>query len=230
MLHIRNEIPTPATPEEAHETQIRLAREVRRGDQFKYVAGVDVAYSKDDQRAYVVAVVLSTTNWSKISEQRIQLPVPAPYEAGMLGWREAPLVLEALTRLPVQPDVILVDGSGIAHPRKFGLASHVGYALDHRTVGVAKTWPPGCRDTPATLLKRRGSKAALLHETSGEILGAELYTQDNLNPIYVSPGHRVSVEEAVSLVLRCTPWHQNPEPLRAADQAANAFCKAEEGT
>lgn len=229
MLHVRNEIPTPTSPDEAREIQVRLAREVRRGEQFKYVAGVDVAYSKDDQRAYVAAVVLSTANWAKVSEQRLQLPVPAPYESGMLAWREAPLVLEVLTKLPVEPDVILVDGNGIAHPRRFGLASHVGYALDHLTVGIAKTWPSGCKNTPATLLKRRGSKAALLHEGSGEILGFEVHTQNDTNPIYVSPGHRVSAEEAASLALRCSPWYRYPEPLRHADQVANAFRKDEEG-
>lgn len=229
MLHIRNDISTPVSVEDAHALQTELSRELRLGESFKYVAGVDVAYSKDDKRAYAVAVVLSTTNWRPISEQRVQLPVPHPYEPGMLGWREAPLVLEALTRLPVEPDLILVDGNGTAHPRRFGLACHIGYALEHPTIGVAKTWPPGCKDVPAVLQKVRGSKRALLHEVSNDKVGYEVYTQDQTNPVFVSPGNRVSLDQAVSLVLRCTPNYRIAEPLRAADHSANEFRKNEEG-
>lgn len=229
MLNIHHEIPTPESDEEAHDTQTRLSREIRLGEHFKYVAGVDVAYGKDDKFAYAVAVVLSTTNWRPISEQRVKLPVPYPYEPGMLGWREAPLVVNALLKLPIEPDLILVDGNGIAHPRRFGLACHVGYMLDHPTVGIAKTWPPGCKDVPVTMQKVRGSKRALLHEVSGDKVGYEVYTQTNTNPVFVSPGNRVSVDQAVSLVLRCTPNYRISEPLRAADHSANDFRKKEEG-
>ena len=229
MLRVRNEIPDFETPEEAHEIQTRLAREIRYGDQFKYVAGVDVAYSRDDERAYAAAVVLSTTNWSRIAEQRAVLPVSVRYDPEMLGWREAPAILEVLLQLPIEPDLILVDGNGTAHPRKFGLACHVGYALDHPTIGVATTWPSGCRDTPAFFSKRRGSKAALLHGLSGDRVGYEVYTQEGIDPIYVSPGNRVSVDDAVSLVLRCAPWRRIPEPLRHAEEAAAEFRKNKEG-
>ena len=229
MLHLRNEIPDPVTTNEAHELQTRFAREVRLGERFRTVAGVDIAYSKDDQRAYVVAVVLSTTNWRPVAEQRVQLPVTHPYESGMLGWREAPLMIEALTRLPLEPDLIVVDGCGIAHPRKFGSACHVGYALDYPTVGVSKTWPPGCRDIAATIEKRRGNKTALLHEVSGDKLGYQVYTQNNINPIFVSPGHRVAIDDAVSLILRCSPNFRLPEPIRIANEAANHFRHEGEG-
>lgn len=223
MLEVRNPIPFPDTAEEGHEIQARLSRLVRLGDRFRNVAGVDVAYSRDDRWGYAVAVVLSTTNWSVVHSQRAKLEVPWGYEAGMLGFREGPLLVEVLTRLSVDPDLILVDGCGIAHPRRFGLACHVGYALELPTIGVAKTWPPGCRQTPATLPKRRGSKAALLHDPSGDRVGFEVHMQDNAGPVYVSPGYRVSVEDATSLALRCTPWFKNPEPLRQAEQLATAF-------
>lgn len=227
MLHIRNDIPTPVSEEDAHKLQTELSRELKLGEAFKYIAGVDVAYSKDDKRAYVAAVVLSTSNWRPISEQKAVLPVPYRYEAGMFSWREGPLAVEVLCRLPIVPDLILVDGNGIAHPRRFGLACYIGYALDHPTIGVAKTWPFGCLDTPATVPKERGSKRALIHEVSKEKLGYELYTQPNTNPVFVSPGHRVSVDQAASLVLRCAPNYRNPEPLRAADHAANEFRRNE---
>lgn len=223
MLEVRRTVPDPVNDDEAKEIQTRLAREIRQGQGFKLVAGVDVAYSKDDERAYVAAVVLSTTNWRPVADQRVRLSVPRTYDANLLGWREGPLVLEALTRLSVEPDLILVDGNGTAHPRKFGLACHVGYALDHPTVGVSKIWPRGCKDVKATVPRRRGTKTALAHEVSGDTLGYELYTQHENDPIYVSPGHRVSCDEAVSFVLRCAPWHQSPEPLRAAEELALKF-------
>lgn len=220
----------PQSPEDAVQIQTDFAPSVRLGEQFKHVAGVDVAYSRDDKRAYVVACVLSTNNWKVVHEQRAILPVPYGYESGMLGFREGPLALEILTRLAVVPDLILVDGNGTAHPRRFGLACHVGVSLDHPTVGVAKTWPSGCRKTGAVVSGApRGAKAALLLETGGHKVGYELFTQPNTNPVFVSPGHRVSVEDAASFVLRAAPHFRQPEPLRAADQAANAFRKSEEG-
>ena len=229
-MKVHHEISTPATEAEAHEIQTELARRVRLGEQFKHVAGVDVAYSRDDKRAYVAVVVLSTTTWRPVHDQKAILPVPRPYESGMLGFREAPLMLEVLTRLAIEPDLILVDGNGIAHPRRFGLACHVGLALDHPTVGVAKTWPSNCRATNVNFRGQpRGAKAALLLETGGHRVGYELFTQENTNPVYVSPGHRVSVEDAASLVLRSAPHYRVPEPLRAADQLANAFRREEEG-
>ena len=223
MLRVRNKIGLPATTEERQELQTRLSREVRLGGQFRHVAGVDVAYSSDDKWAFVAAVVLSTNNWSVVHSKCARLEVPYPYEAGMFGFREAPLLLDVLESLAVEVDLVMVDGNGLAHPRKFGLACHVGYALDFPTVGVAKTWPPGCQKTPATMAKKRGSKSALLHDPSGDRVGYEVYTQDNTNPIYVSPGHRVSVDEAASFALRCAPNFKNPEPLRQADQLANQF-------
>lgn len=223
MLKVRNEIDDPTTEDQAQEIQMRLARELRFGDRFQTVCGTDIAYSKDDKRAYVVAIVLSTNNWRPVAEQRLMLPVKRPYEPGMLGWREAPLMLEVLTRLPLEPDLIVVDGNGTAHPRKFGSACHIGYSLEHPTVGVGKTWPPGCQDIPATHLKRRGNKTALLHHLSGDKIGYQVYTQDNVKPIFVSPGNRVSVDDAANLILRCSPNYRLPEPIRAANEAANHF-------
>lgn len=223
MLSVRYEVDAPQTEEEAHEIQRQLAKKVRLGDQFRTVVGVDVAYSRDDKWGYAAATVLSTNNWSTTHSQRLKLPVTRRYESGMFGFREAPLLVQVLCKLAVEPDLIIVDGNGLAHPRRFGLACHVGYVLDFPTIGVAKTWPSGCRQTPATLPKKRGSKAALLHDPSGDRVGFEVHTQENTKPIYVSPGHRVSVEQAASLALRCAPWFRNPEPLRQADQLANKF-------
>lgn len=228
-LRIRNEIVDPVDDDAARELQTRMHRDLRLGNHFRTVAAADVAYSLDDEWGYVAAVVLSTTNWSVVHQQRLKMKVERRYEPGLLGFREAPLLLEVLVRLPGEPDLILVDGTGIAHPRKFGLACHIGHALDHPTVGVAKLWPPGCDDSKVVVPRRRGSKRALLHDPSGDRVGYEVFTQDNTNPVYVSPGNRISLDEAVSFVLRCAPWYRIPEPLRAADHAANEYRRLEGG-
>ena len=230
-MKIRRQIPEPSGPEEAVEIQSTHAREVHLGQGFHLVAGVDVAYSRNDERAYVAACTLSTSNWSVVHEQRRVLPVARRYESGFLGFREGPLVLEALLQLPSEPDLILVDGNGIAHPRKFGLACHVGVALDHPTIGVAKTWPRGCVQIQAEIGEpRRGTKVAILHEKSKEPVGWQLVTQAEVDFVYVSPGHRVGLEDAATLVLKCSPWYRLPEPLRAAHRVAQEMRVREEGS
>jgi len=228
-VEIRTRISEPTNPEEALEIQLAHAREVRLGEHFRLVAGVDVAYSLDDERAYAAACVLSTSNWSVVHEQRVVLPVRRQYEPEFLGFREGPLVLEALVQLPVEPDLILVDGNGIAHPRKFGLACHVGISLDLPTVGVAKTWPPGCVQTSAELGRaRRGTRTAILHEATKVQVGWHMVTQIHDAPVHVSPGHRVGLEQSAVLALRCSPWYRLPEPLRAAERVTQEMLAREE--
>jgi deoxyribonuclease V len=221
MPRVFREVPVPETDEEAIEIQSRLAREVHLGERFRQVAGVHVEYSKDDQTAFVAATVLSTTTWSVVHSQAAELPVERRISPGFENFREAPLMVEVLCRLALEPDLVLVPGNGVAHPRRFGTASHVGYSLDVPTVGVASLWPSGCRQTKAVLPRRRGSKRALLLDPSGDRVGYEVYTQDNEDPVYVSPGHRVSADEAVSYALRCAPWYRAPEPLRQAAKLAS---------
>lgn len=228
-LRIKNEILEPGSDKDAQELQIRLHRELRLGGGFRTVGAVDVAYSKTNETAYVAAVVLSTSNWQVVSQQRLKMKVQGAYEPDMLGFREGPLILDALTHLAIEPDVILLNGTGTAHPRQFGLACHVGYALEHPTVGVTTTWPPGCVQKETIPVHRRGTKVALLHETSGGRVGYEVYTQDNANPIYVSPGDRISLDDAASVVLRSALFYRIPEPLKVAGQVASEYRNLEEG-
>jgi deoxyribonuclease V len=121
--------------------------------------------------------------------------------------------------------VLFVLGHGAAHPRKFGVASHVGVALDHPTVGIDEYWPLGCagsasRFPPVGGLVRRGSRTTLRLAHNGDVVGHEVYTRPEEPPIYASPGHRVGVEDASELALRASPWHRLPEPLHAAVMAA----------
>jgi len=217
-------IPDPHDPEEARAVQASHARLVRTGMGFRNVAGVALAYSPDESEACVVASVLSTTNWKTVQEQRAVLPVSRPRDSEMQGFREGPLMLHVLERLAIEPDLILVLGDGVAHPRRFGLACHVGVAIDHPTVGVSVLWPPGTRRPAVSFAGslRRGTKTAMCHDPSGDIVGFALCTQDNQDPIYVSPGHRVSPEDAVALALRAAPWFRMPEPLRVAEMAARS--------
>lgn len=147
-MQVKVAIPDPSDGAEARDVQSSHAKLVRLGMRFRNVAGVAVAYSADEMEACVVASVLSTTNWKTVHEQRATLPVQRPRDPEMQGFREGPLMLAVLARLAVEPDLILVSGDGVAHPRRFGLACHVGVALDHPTIGVSSLWPPGTKRPP----------------------------------------------------------------------------------
>jgi deoxyribonuclease V len=150
------------------------------------------------------AVVEETT---RIGETRF------PYVPGLLSFREAPTLLEAFAALATRPDAVICDGQGIAHPRRFGLACHIGLWLDLPTVGCAKSRLIGAHET---LAATRGSKTALVD--NDEVIGAVLRTRTNVNPVFVSPGHRIDFSAATRLVLACATRTRLPEPTRLADQ------------
>jgi deoxyribonuclease V len=135
-----------------------------------------------------------------------------PYVPGLLSFREGPILVAAFGRLRIEPDVILIDGQGFAHPRRFGIASHLGLVLDTPTIGCAKSILVGEAEEPGG---RSGSTSPLMHQ--GERVGMALRTRDNVRPIYVSIGHRVSLESAVEIVARCTDGFRIPKPTREAD-------------
>jgi len=177
------------------------------------VAGVDIGIQ--GQRARGAVVVLAWPGLEEIERAVAEQPVSFPYVPGLLGFREVPCLIEAFERLRTRPDVALVDGQGRAHPRRFGLACHLGVALDLPTVGVGKSRLVGQHREPGT---RRGSRAQLVHQ--GEVIGAVVRTRDGVKPVYVSIGHRVDLETAVRLVLQSTTRFRLPEPIRAAHRAA----------
>ena len=180
---------------------------------WQSVAGVDVSVKRGLARAAVVVLAYPTLD--EVARATAERPVEFPYVPGLLSFREVPVVLEALKRLGALPDVLLVDGQGYAHPRRLGIASHLGVLLDHPTVGCAKSRLCGTYEEPPL---ERGSWAPLVE--GDEVIGAVLRTRTGVKPVYVSSGHRVSLQSAVELVLACTAGFRLPEPIRRAHRAA----------
>ncbi len=207
------------SPQQAIALQLRFAPHVERRDRFgtvRTVAGVDASYDEARGSARAAVVVFAMPDLAPLDEALACTPVRFPYVPGLLSFREIPAVLAAFRRLRVQPDLVLCDGQGIAHPRRFGLASHLGLALDRPTIGVAKSRLVGEHRAPAA---RRGAWTPLVDR--GECIGAVLRTRAGTRPLYVSIGHRVSLETAIGWVLACAPRHRLPETTRAAHRLAS---------
>jgi deoxyribonuclease V len=176
------------------------------------VAGLDVAY--DGDRLAAAVVVLDAEDLAVRDTAVVRGRAAFDYVPGLFAFREAPALLEALDRLTVRPDVLVCDGHGRAHPRRFGLASHLGVLSDLPSIGVGKTkllgdWEP--------VGEERGDSSPLVDD--GETVGAVLRTRTGVKPVFVSAGHRMDLESACALTLALTPRHRLPEATRAADRA-----------
>ncbi len=182
-------------------------------DTISTVAGVDVSVKDEVSRAAVV--VLTYPGLEVIEAATAQIPTPFPYIPGLLSFREGEVILAAQARLSRKPDVYMFDGQGIAHPRRLGIAAHIGLWLDAPTVGCGKTLFVGQFDPVGP---RKGDFQWMLHR--GEIIGAALRTRDHVAVVYASPGHRATLETARELILRCATRYRLPEPIRAAHNTA----------
>ena len=181
----------------------------------RFVAGVDVSPPDADG---IVRGAVAVLRWPELTLAEMRVGhdrPPVPYVPGYLAFREVPAVSDALSRLETVPDVILVDGQGLAHPRRFGLACHLGLTAGIPTVGCAKSRLLGRFEPPAD---ERGSSAPLVDR--GEVVGAAVRTRTGVSPIYVSVGHRVSLDAAVRFTLACCGRYRVPEPTRMAHFAA----------
>lgn len=209
----------PKTVQEAKIVQESLRNQVIKYNQLnsvKYVAGVDVGF-KDNYTISQAAVVVLSFPDLKLQESAItSIPTTFPYIPGFLSFREIPVILQALATISLKPDLILCDGQGLAHPRRFGLASHLGVLLDIPTIGVAKSLLVG---KYAELPENKGNWVYLIHKK--EIVGAVVRSRDKVKPIYVSIGHRISLETAINYVLKCTTKYRLPETTRQADYLAS---------
>ncbi|MDH6121511.1 deoxyribonuclease V [Kitasatospora sp. GAS204A] len=178
------------------------------------VAGVDVAYDDERNTVAAAAVLLDLATMEVVEESTAVGPVAFPYLPGLLAFRELPAVIDALAGLRRRPDLVVCDGYGLAHPRRLGLASHLGVLTGLRTLGVAKTPFSFTHRDPAP---ERGSWAPLLDQETGEEVGRALRTRAGVKPVFVSVGHRIGLTEAVSCVLALTPRYRLPETTRHAD-------------
>lgn len=204
------------TPTQAIKLQGDLASAVRlepiKGP-IRTIAGVDCALV-DDRRIAAAAVLCDADSLEVLQQAFCVRPLTFPYVPGLLSFREAPAVIEAVERLSQAPDLLMCDGQGIAHPRGLGIACHVGLWLDLPTIGVAKSRLCGeHRDVGP----KRGCKVQL--KFKGRLIGSVCRTKTNVKPLYISPGHRITLDEAVAWALRADGGYRLPEPTRLADQA-----------
>lgn len=207
------------TPAQAAAVQDRLRAAVERRDRIgrvRFVAGVDVGFERDGEITRAAVAVLTYPRLELADYAIGRLPTRFPYVPGLLSFREIPAVLAALERLRVRPDLILCDGQGIAHPRRCGLASHIGLLVDLPSIGVAKTRLIGTHKEPA---QRRGAWQPLMD--GGETIGAVLRTRPHVKPLYVSTGHRVSLATAVRYAMACVTRYRLPETTRWAHRLAS---------
>lgn len=209
------------TPAEAVQLQKELASRVIYDrplalDDVRLVAGVDVSVKGDQSRAAVTVMTFPGLELIEVvtSDQR----TPFPYIPGLLSFREGPVLVAAFRYLHYRPDVFIFDGMGRLHPRRMGIASHLGLWLDIPSIGCGKTRLIG---EHGELSPERGASVPVFDH--GEMLGVLLRTRTNVKPVYISPGHLIDIDSARALVLACTPRYRLPEPIREAHKAAGAF-------
>ncbi len=190
----------------------------------RLAAGADVAYSRRTHRVYAAVVVVELPSLTTVETVGVTRAATFPYIPGLLSFREVPPLLDAFEQLSRTPDVVVFDGQGLAHPRRFGLACHAGLLLDLPSIGCAKTRLVGEHDP---VPDRRGASAPLRVE--GETLGAVLRTRRGVNPVFVSPGHRVDTPSAAELVLALAARYRLPEPQRRAHHATVALHARDRG-
>ncbi|MFD0486527.1 deoxyribonuclease V [Saccharopolyspora erythraea] len=213
-MRVRDPHPWPTTEAEAVAIQERLRPLVRfdgEPREIRTAAGLDVAYRDESDELVAAVTVLDVATLSVVDSAVVRGKAEFPYVPGLFAFREAPSLLQALAELSVEPDVLVCDGQGLAHPRRFGLACHLGVLTDVPSIGVGKTAmghyePPG---------EERGAWTPL--RLDDEVVGRALRTQRGVKPVFVSVGHRFTLDAACDLVLRLAPKYRLPETTRTAD-------------
>ena len=205
----------------ARALQMRLAAQVLLKDDFasplRIIAGFDVGFEEGGEITRAAAVLLDADSDEVLHARIARVPTSMPYVPGLLSFRELPALLEALAQLPQAPDLVFIDGQGIAHPRRLGIAAHFGVVTDLPCIGVAKKILAGAAETELPDL--HGARVPLRHR--GEQLGWLLRSKLRCLPLIVSPGHRVSMETAVEMTMRHVGRYRLPEPTRQADAVAS---------
>ena len=209
---------------QARQLQTQLAaqvRYIRLRRRPRLVAGLDCAFSEDGKLVFAAVVTLSLPGLDVVETAAASRPVAFPYIPGLLSFREAPVCITAVEKLQNQPDLFIIDGQGVAHPRRLGLAAHLGLFFDRPTIGCAKSRLIGEYDDPP--LKKGGSSPLI---EGGEVIGAVLRTRANVKPVFVSVGHKCLLEDAVRFTLACTKGYRLPEPTRLAHHLVSQLRKS----
>ncbi len=207
--------PWDLKPEEAIALQTNLSARVIQISRIKpedivKVAGVDAGYRNDT--AYAAVVVMNLTDLKLLEEAVAAKPVQFPYVPGLLSFREGPVILEALGKLKSPPDLLMIDGQGVAHPRRFGIASHIGVLLDIPSIGCAKTRLVGDYEEPSP------TRGGIAYLTDGsETIGAVVRTRTGIKPVFVSIGHLMDLNDSIQVLLKSCQGYRLPEPIRRAD-------------
>ena len=211
------------TTSQARDLQNRLSTDVCRVGSVvapRFIAGVDVSIRKSRGMGTAAVVLLEYPELNLVETKIDQGEINFPYVPGLLSFREAPLILKACEQLTHTPDLMIVDGQGIAHPRRLGIAAHLGLFFDIPTIGCAKSRLCGTHQEPAP---EAGNYEELVD--NGEAIGVVLRTKDNTNPIYISIGNKIAIEDAIFWVMYCCRGYRLPEPIRLAHQAAGGNLK-----
>ncbi len=213
------------SPSEAVALQNQLRTEIKIqpfGQPIRYIGGTDLSFNKFEDDLYAGIVLLDYETMQVVGRSLVKTKMTFPYVPGLLSFREIPALIEAWEQLPIQPEVIMVDGHGIAHPRRMGIATHFGLVIEKPTMGCAKKILAGRFEEPAV---EKGSTSPILHRQ--EQIGYALRTKAKVKPVFISPGHLLSLPESVEIALHCTRNHKLPEPTRQAHLAVNAFRRGE---
>ena len=206
----------PTNSKEAINIQKELMNSAQIYDDFtkiEYIAGIDCSYDIKSNLSFAIIIIMKLNELIPLEMVRAELPIHFPYIPGLLSFREIPVILAAFKQLKIYPDLLMVDGHGIAHPRQLGIAAHLGVLLDIPSIGVAKSRLTGWYKEPELT---KGSKSELTHK--GIKLGTVLRTKDKVKPLFISPGHKIGQESSVELVLQCLTKYRLPEPTRIADK------------
>lgn len=203
----------------ARQLQVELAGRVEftpLAGRPQVVAGLDCAFSKDGERIIAAVVVLQLPGFEVLETAEVSRKVTFPYIPGLLSFREAPACIAAVEKLRTQPDLFMIDGQGVAHPRRLGLAAHLGLFFDRPTIGCAKSRLIGTYEEPPP---EKGSYTSLTDESRpSEIIGAVVRTRTNVKPLFISVGNKCTLDDAIEITLACATRYRLPEPTRLAHQ------------
>jgi len=216
--------PLALTPKEAIELQKKLRDQIKLvslTSQPKLIGGCDVSMNRFAKEGFAGFVTLSYETLEVVDHAVVKDSIPFPYIPGLLSFREIPMLLKSWKKLKTKPDVLVVDGVGIAHPRRLGIASHLGLELDIPTIGCAKSVLYGTYAEPG---KQPGSISYMYDKVNKtEVIGAALRTRANIRPIFISPGHKITLEESIAIVAKCAGKYRIPEPTRLAHETVNEY-------